>query len=203
MKKLIPSVIAILFLLFIAVPAMSETAQANPTDRRDLIEYVELYMKRITEYQMNNKVDFRINPTLNMPPCEENGFLVFESSGGSAYVSPDDYKVSEVWITLTTSKTDKSASEKEVINAASCIAALEYDGIKESIMNITGVGPEEAGYNIVKHMISPIMKTAAQQSFASGEKIKVYSGNYDYYIRCAEYEKENITIVFLIAEARE
>lgn len=173
----------------------------GPTTACKLVEFVELSTQRITEYQLTNNVDFSISSIGDMDPVKIGDYLYFTSSLAAIYVYPDTCRIHDLSLTLSSSKDDKTVYEKRYVTAAMVMSALEYNAMQDSLMKLTSTSAADASLLLVKYVLGPNLKSAAQEALATGEKVKIYSGNYDYFIECIEWSGEKI--VYLVAEVHD
>lgn len=168
--------------------AVENNGQA--THRRGLIEFCELYMQRFTAYQKDNHEDYNIHVLGidNAPYILNDDYAMFNSTAGSIDVYLPDYTVSGITMTYSDLGADVDNNECNFISCIMAISALEYDyaddyslyirsKINGGVSNATDEVFRIWGENIAVPLLDKL--DIARES---GEKIMVYSGNYDYYI---------------------
>lgn len=179
----------ILAVLLVAIILLPCSAGAVATEKRGLVEFIEVYMERITEYQKDARRDFNIPVPLwkSNPPYVGKDYVILHSSAGIIVANSEDFTVEEVSMTLI----DMYISNADyLLNCAASISVLEYsDNMDE-------------GLRIVMEEITPSPKIddALKQAIKSRDRVKVYSGNYDYFL---VYQKnDNINGALLVAVER-
>lgn len=176
-------------------------AHAEATDRRGLIEFVELYTQRITEYQKDNGIDCSRIFESFVPPWTNDNYLIFGSTAGSIGVNQEDYTVHDVIMTLCIPSKSDSDNDDFVISCIASIAALEYDSTDDSIFKLIKSSAMERAKEIMDEVIAELLVGAMAKAVASNQKVNVYSGNYDYYVDY--YAPEGHEFLYLIAEERQ
>ena len=190
--------VALFMAILLMIPCVS---RADSTDRCGLIEFIELFTKRITEYQNKNNVDFRLLPGSISDPTSNDGWIVLESTAGSIAVHPDDYTIHHILITYAVSQDEKQKYDIRLICAAAAISALEINAIGESQYKAIGGTALDAGQIIVNDIIGDRFQDCVVESLNSKSRVKVYEGNYYYFIDTKMIN--DVLFVFLIAEEHE
>ena len=158
------------------------------THRRGLIEFCELYMQRFTAYQKDNHEDYDIHVMGIAPLILNDNYAMFNSTAGSIDVYLPDYTVSGVTMTYSNLAADAKTNECNFMSCIMAFSALEYDDaddyslyihskIKGGVSNAT-----DEVFRIWGEDISGSLPDKLDIAKESGEKVMVYSGNYDYYI---------------------
>ena len=190
MKKYIVLLFAVIFL----VPCV---AGADSTDRCEMIEFVELFTQRITQYQDQKNVDFKMLPGAYSSPLVREGILIFESAAGSISVRTDDYTVHEVIITLANSNDNQSKYEERLICASAAISALEANASADYMAKAMGSSAMDMAQIIMYEIIGNQFQDSVNKALSENTRIKVYEGNYSYFIKCQTID--DLLIVYLVA----
>lgn len=169
------------------------------TDRRGLIEFVELYTQRITEYQKDNGIDQNIIFESFAPPYTKDNYLILGSTAGSIGINQEDYTVHDVIMTLFISSTNDAYND--VMSCIASISALEYDSTDDSLFKLMKSSAMERATYIMDEEIGKILEDALAKAAESNQKVIVYSGNYEYFVEY--YSSEDVWMWFLIAEERQ
>lgn len=192
MKKIIALVLVLLML-----PAV---ASAEKTDRRGLVEFIELYASRFAVFAHENGLEFDAAPLSSLPPWKSGDLLMFETSAGTAGVYPGGYDLHDLVMTFYSLSDDDADNELYATSCVIAISALEFDAQYE-------VGPSPARKSAVEDAAAIFeemgngLEEALTQSMEEGGRVLIYSGNYDYYV---EYvTMGNRDFVYLIAEERQ
>jgi hypothetical protein len=204
MKKLVSTML--IFLVFLSLPAH---ALAASTDKRDLIEFCELYMQRITLFQIDEDVDYGTRPGGFAPPAEVKDGMMFSCTAGSVVVDPRDYSI--VKFDTTLSDFDASDIKNEQYTAQSIIAfsSLEYDSLDNTMTGLyNSAGLNVEGSDAVeKAMIlwgsddfNDAFNTALEETIKTEKEAFLYSGNYDYYLLYVN--AGSLEQIWMIAEAK-
>lgn len=189
MKKIIS-----LLLVLIMLPVVSF---AERTERRALVEFVELYSSRFAVYANESGIDFDTSIYASIPPWKKGDLLIFETSAGSAGVNLDTYDLHDLVMTLYSLSDDDTGNELCATSCLVAISALEYDALYE-------VGPvkksaiEDAA--AIFDEIGNGLEEAIEYSMNNGGRFLVYCGNYNYFIEYVSFDTHDF--IYLIAEER-
>lgn len=188
-----------ILILFVAVILLPCVACANVTDKRGLVEFVELYTQRMDEYQQVNGTTFDLMPGTSTPSFWTGELQIVESLAGSIGVYPGDFTVHDVLMTLSVSSDEESANQQSYISCAAAMSALEFDASQDKGFRvIDSSAMKEAILNIGNIYID--LGDILDKVKTTGSRVLVYSGNYDYYVDTLK--KGSADIVYLIAEER-
>ena len=192
MKKIIALVLVLLML-----PAV---ASAEKTDRRGIVEFIELYASRFAVFAHENGLEFDTAPLSSLPPWKSGDLLMFETSAGTAGVYPGGYDLHDLVMTFYSLSDDDADNELYATSCVIAISALEFDAQYEVGPSLARKSAVEDAAAIFEEMGNGL-EEALTQSMEEGGRVLIYSGNYDYY---AEYATMgNRDFVYLIAEERQ
>lgn len=200
MKKLLSALLVIVLLNPLV-------AYAESTDRRGLIEFVELYMQRITKYQIDNGMELDFVYESSLAPSTKDNYLILDSTAGSIYINQEDFTVHSVGMVLYfSSEKSKDNIESEnnmkntILKCIVAMSALEYDGRTEHLLKILKIDTVEEA-RLILHDILSNFGSILDEAVESGGPVSVYSGNYEYSI--GYFTKDGGEMCYLIAEERQ
>lgn len=186
-----------LVLLLLMLPA---AASAEKTDRRGLVEFIELYASRFAVYAYENGLEFDTAPLSSLPPWKRGDLLMFETSAGTAGVYPGGYDLHDLVITFYSLSDDDADNELYATSCVIAISALEFDAQYEVGPSLARKSAVEDAAAIFEEMGNGL-EEALTQSMDGGCRVLIYSGNYDYFV---EYvTMGNRDFVYLTAEERQ
>ena len=208
MKKRI-AVLSTALLLF----ALASSAYAKTTQKRGVIEFCELYMYRYMKLQQEADLEFdvRIVEPFSSPTRYDNDTIKLNSVAGTMSVNTTDYTLERILMILSDLK---KTDEEDVQHSVSCmmaLSALEYNQMDElklkakSILNGGSETASEEAFRLFTDELSPNIIDAMPEAIKTGKEIKVYSGNYDYYLayNAGEQSSREFEYLYLIAQAHE
>lgn len=218
--KLAVSILAVLIAMLI-LPTKSYAQETKPTDKpksteqesdieatekRNIIEFSELSMKRLMQYEAQAKKSFDVD-VFPSGLVSETGLCV--TTFGSFLVDKNDLSIDYAFLDITEEKNSKMENEKEMAMCLASISALEYTEVDEDLIQLSRStnksGPSSALGAVIDMWvddIQPIIVDTVKSSKSSDiSLVKVYSGNYDYYFNTRNTEKG--IEYYLVAEARE
>lgn len=200
MKKLTAFLLTLcLTLALFTLPA----AAADATERRNLIEFEELAMSRLTSLCIATDCPAATN-TLGSAVLglQGDGYSI-SSVFGLITAEPEKLTISDIFITFL-----GGSEESQPDNALRFIAAmsaLEYDYDDELELDLRyqrGLSksgtPTDEVITVVEETIIPLVEKMIDDSSTWGEPVLAYSGNYDYYILVPTKTDS----VYISAEAR-
>lgn len=213
MKKKCLFAILILSVVFVFAffPIKTHAKQKaySETECRHLIEYTELSMKRYMEFERKYNREYDINVSSPFVPFRETkNEYEFDSTFGTVTVDKEDFTVSRVLMIMSVGNDSSQNNEKHLFQCISAMSALEYDELAESKIeteyNVYKSGASSAFEKILeiwREEIQPGIKEAFKNnSSIDADPVKLYSGNYDYYVSSMDSEKGIIN--FFIAQKR-
>ena len=183
MKKIVKQIIAI-FLLILMIPCL---AMAKATDRRGTIEFCELYMYRLADYINDKNLDIDIPISTGWTPFVLDEKILLLTSVGNLEAYKGDFTVSSVQMLVDNLNADDSENERNAYVCIAAISALEFDYYEDakfelySKVNGSSASAMEEAIRIWCNDFD-ITSDTCKKAYETGEKVKVYSGNYDYYL---------------------
>lgn len=184
--------IALILVFVLLLPSISH---AKATEKRSLVEFLELYASRYGKYAAENDTKLLIEYTTYIPPYEPNDsdYLCITSTAGTIYVDTEryGYYVHRIDIPLFTLDDDTFDNDK-IVNVAVAISALEFDNTYEITNSLskkylnTEKSAVKDAFKILD-VITDKMSDAFTRSYKTGELAYVCSYNYNYYIRYWKY----------------
>lgn len=199
---------AVLISTIFPISAYAKQKKYSQTERRHLIEYTELSMKRYMEFEDKYNKDYGLTVSSPFVPfTQTRDEYEFETTFGNVSVEKSSFTVTSVIMTMS-SESANSKNEQYMFQCISAMSALEYDEIDESNIEleykIYKTGPSSAFEKALKTWsddIQPAIKKAIQDnSCYDDDPILVYSGNYDYYFSSMVFGGK--TSNFIIAKSR-
>ena len=188
-----------ILILFVAIILLPCIACANVTEKRGLVEFVELYMQRMDEYQQVNETNYNLTPGTFTSPSWNGELQIVESLAGSIGVYPGDFTVHDVLMTFAVNPGEESANEQAYVSCAVAMSALEYDAIRDTTFRLIKSSAIQESILTIGDIYLNLGETLDKVK-ASGSRVLVYSGNYDYYVDTLKIGSKDI--LYLIAEER-
>ena len=188
-----------LLILFVAIVLFPCIACANATEKRGLVEFVELYTQRMDAYQQETGTSFDLIPGTSMPSFWTGELQIVESLAGSIGVYPGNFTVHDVLMTFVVTSDDQAANKQAYVSCAAALSALEYDVSQDRGFHVLNSSALQESLDIVRNIYGNIGDSLVDVQ-AAGSRVLVYSGNYDYYLDLLE--KDTAKIIYLIAEER-
>lgn len=196
MKKIFPSFLCLVLLFsVIAFPASASSDQPNKTKCRNVIEFIELAVNRMTLCAESDDFDSKdcLNPFTGLITQYENEYSVL-SSVGILSVSKDDNLINEAQILCISTSASQEMIMRSTYSFVTALSALEFDASEDSLLDLkykvglskTQNAIDEA-YRIFSEEISVIMQENLNTSTKKNTPILVYSGNYDYFLEFKDY----------------
>lgn len=179
------------------------SSNANATQRRGLVEYLELAINRLTLYAESKSYDSKacLNSFADFLPTElDNEYTIF-SSVGLLDVSKVDNKINTAQIMCVNMKADSDAISKSFYSFIAALSALECDAMEDDTLELayrfglssTKNALEEAQRIWRDEIYKKIQETI--NTAVKNEPILVYSGNYDYFLEYADYKDSLLTSI--------
>ena len=192
--------LALTFVMLACTASALPNAKSNLTVRVPLAEFTQLFVSRMFEFQdlLSREFDMDLNSS---PAINIDGKLLINTAAGPAYINEDDLTVSSV-SSRYLSYDDLSTIDNDLASCILMLSALEYDALQDDLLPITGSSPVYEAYMTFSDDISPLINDAAGKAKAELTPVKVYSGNYDYYIVYNEVELEGETRKWISLEAK-
>lgn len=194
---------------FFPIKTFAKQKADSKTECRHLIEYTELSMKRYMEFERKYNREYNIYVSSPFTPFRETkDEFTFDSTFGTITVDKEDFTVSRVVTIMSKGNDSSQNNEKYLFQCISAMSALEYDEHAESMLEIeykvkkTGASSAfEKTLEIWREEIQPGIKEAFKNnSSIDADPVKLYSGNYDYYVSSIDTGKGIIN--FFIAQKR-
>ena len=105
-----------LLILFVAIVLFPCIACANATEKRGLVEFVELYTQRMDAYQQETGTSFDLIPGTSMPSFWTGELQIVESLAGSIGVYPGNFTVHDVLMTFVVTSDDQAANKQAYVS---------------------------------------------------------------------------------------
>lgn len=196
MKKFLPSFLCIVLLFSVIVlPASASSDQLNKTKCRNVVEFIELAVNRMTLCTESEDFDSKdcLNPFTGLITQYENEYSVL-SSVGILSVSKDDNLINEAQILCISTSASQEMIMCSTYSFVAALSSLEFDASEDSLLDLkykvglskTQNAIDEA-YRIFSEEISIIMQENLNTSTKKNTPILVYSGNYDYFLEFNDY----------------
>lgn len=229
MKKVISAVLCfvLLFSMFQATAEASEMSTAErvteafrkrrenasqstePTKTRALVEFCELAMKRIGEFEDLTGIDcsFYILPE-SIEYNQSIQSYVCTSAFGTVFANKSDFSVDSMLMLLVDDSFSAEETQENLYKCVAAFSALEYSDEEDGLMNIVGrLDPSQDSSSIAKaykifgdEIIENSKQRLGEASYKLGDDVLVYSGNYDYYA-CGR-DMDGSEVIFLTAKKR-
>lgn len=211
MKRLL----CLLFVLFlscsISALADSNAPSSQPTQKRGAFEFCELFMKRYMLNAENDSKGGKLFPN-NSQPLIIGDSVIISTSAGTLEISLADFSV----IGFSTIMSDPDASVDDeytyMLKSIISISSLEYSNTDDLFLGANAyldTSEETSAVANAELIFLKINNILMQREYLirmvqNGERIKAYSGNYDYYLEYKEKTSGNskTRLFLLIAEAR-
>ena len=181
----------------------------DPTEKRVITEYCELYMYRSDRMKYSG-LDFDIEPVAfpTVTKMFDNTISV-SSAGGNVYVNPENMTIQRASLDFYNFNKTVEENDAYFVSAALGLSALEYGNIDDLMFGITKLNGSSSAAEESLRILSEcfdtfVNGTGISQAF-DGEKVLIYSGNYDYYIRYynSTIGNSDYEVFWLEAEARD
>lgn len=210
MKKIV-AVLTIVLTLFQCLPAAALASDDDATDRVSVLEFCELYTKRLMEFnekygQNMGGLDTTINSLFGASDWGDTYGV--SCSGGFLTINKTDLTIEKLTTTIIDVDAEGQEGHNVVLKALIAISALEMNDLAaegiEMMHNIDSSLPENVYMKYLEeytNIIQPALSSNADKLDA-GEDVLIYQGNYDYYAFYENYSDVGKSI-YLIAEARE
>lgn len=207
MKRIVALVIvSVLFVAFSSVCA-------EATHKRGVIEFCELYMYRFMKLQRDSDLDYSIHvlEPHALPMSFDDNTVLLNSVAGSMEVNTTDYTVSSITMTFVDLNDSDEENEQNAMSCMMALSALEYNETDELKMRINSklhggadTAAEEA-LRLLTDELSDSIVDGMEEAIDTGKEVKVYSGNYDYYIayNAGKRADGDFEYFYLIAYAHE
>ena len=205
MKRVGALLISLLFLLGFS------SACAEPTNKRGLIEFCELYMQRFTAYQKDYEIDYDVQIIgYHFGPLKYNdNYAMFSSTAGSIDVYLPDYTVSEITMTYSDFNAEKEVNERNYMSCMMALSALEYDYLDDRFLYMSSKvyggasNATDKAFSIWSENVAGTLIDNLNAARETGNEVKIYSGNYDYFIAYNNGERDDkqYQYYYLIARA--
>ena len=193
MKRIIA--ILIVSALLVAFPS----AYAEATHRRGVIEFCELYMYRFMKMQREADLDYSIHilEPYSSPRNLGSDTILLNSVAGSMEVSTEDYTVKSITLHYVDLHDTDQNNEQTGLSCIVAFSALEYNEMDELELRVnanlyggSGTAVEEA-IHIFTDYLSDTFIDAMNRARDTGKEVKIYTGNYDYYVAYNHYVAYN------------
>lgn len=178
------------------------------TERRDLVEFCELYIKRMLQNSFEEVYISGASRLFNTIDTETEYYVT--TAGASLRIDKETFAINSATLQLITIKGDEYT--EYIDRCAGAISALEFDCIDEDIASLhssSDLFPDaQTVWDQSKQIVNSIanmINTGTDSfwnKFWSGQPIPAYQGNYSYSICYYEPEDTDMAIVFIAAEAR-
>ena len=200
MKKILAALLVALLLLPCA-------AGADATERRGLVEFIELYASRLMEYQKDREEDYKVPFGVNVPPEIKEDYILVETAAGSIAVDKDDLTILHIVSALSflpKGKTDEKAKNEAnyfyAVNCISVISALEHGAEDARVLESLEISAMDDALWTMQKEILPKSKDSFPREIPGERIAKVYTGNYDYSVLCENTNE--FRAMYLVAKAR-
>jgi len=203
------------FALFLSLTlfVVCSSAIAEATHRRGVIEFCELHMYRFMKLQHDTELNYDIHilEPNSMPHNLDNTTILLNSAAGSMEVNTTDYTVSGITMTFIDLDASDADNERNAMSCMMALSALEYnemDDLKFQINSKLSGGAESAieeSLRILADEWSDKLVDIMGETVETGKEVKIYSGNYDYYVAyyAGQRKGSNFEYYYLIARAHE
>lgn len=203
----------IAILLTVALLIASSFAYAETTHKRGVIEFSELYMYRLMKLQYESELEFDICilEPYSTPMSISDDTILLNSVAGSMEISTIDYTVNNVVMTFLDLNDSDEENEKKAMSCITAISALEYNESDELMLRVNAKlngGSEtaiEEAFRVFTDELSDVIVDAMAEALETKKEVKVYSGNYDYYIayNSGKRADKEFEYYYLVAYAHE
>lgn len=172
------------------------TANCETTNRVGLVDFCELHTKRYVFAQQERDVDNDIIGANYGVLANVDDFLFVSTSAGNVNVYKNTLEINEATFTLYDFDSDEATNDRHSMNFVSALSALEFDYLDERQISLDSVlhgGPKNAFEKsavIYNDEIFDIVNSYDISKARSGDRVLVYSGNYDYYLEYQSYVVE-------------
>lgn len=207
-RKIIVFMLSLLLVVTCISGALAETLA--PTERRPLVEFCELYEKRVFEFNdlYGENTGGISTIILGLPAQQNDSGYSISTSGGQLYVNESDLTIQELFTPIMDLDADEQKGHNTVISALISLSALEMDDNEawqiEMMHKIDESQPENVIMKYLEGEYTNIIHPALSSNvdkLDAGEEVLVYRGNYDYYAKYLKYGDGGK--IYLYARARE
>lgn len=191
MRKSLALMVALVLLLSAFSSALAE--------RMNTLEFCELYIKRLVDFEESTGMEIQDfgNGTYSASQYTD-GILLADCCAGSLTINADDLSL-DSWCDIFSMQTDDTATGMQrTIRAAIAVSALEYSEVDAlSIQYIEKTTPVVKAFT---EIIQPIMTDMSiyQKLRDTGEKQKIYTGNYTYYLEY--FDAGDASMIMILGE---
>ena len=203
----------IALLIVSALLVVFPSAYAEATHRRGVIEFCELYMYRFMKLQHDSDLEYSIHvlEPYSPPMSFDDHTVLLNSVAGSMEVNTTDYTVSGITMTFVDLNDTDEKNEQNAMSCMMALSALEYNETDElklrvnsKLSGVAETAAEEALRLLTEELSNGIVDAMAE-AVDTGKEVKVYSGNYDYYIayNAGKRADGDFEYFYLIAYAHE
>lgn len=172
------------------------TANCETTNRVGLVDFCELYTERYITVQKKRGIeDNRMGMNFGVL-ANAGDFLFVSTTAGEVNVCKDTLEITEATFTLFDLDADSATNDRHSMSFVSALSALEFDCLDERQISLDSVlhgGPKDAfekSVGIYNDEIFDIVNNYDVSKARSGDRVLVYSGNYDYYLEYQSYAVE-------------
>lgn len=197
---------------------LSTTYKPHSTNLQDAFEFTETCMMRIVKY--NNMFGEHISLadfkpfSFNMPIYLDSEIRALSNSFASMNINRNDFKILSATINFIDLRKNGEDVSISIERAVLAFSSLEYDSGDDSLMELNykyGLSEYknavDASYNIIINQVfNPIMDNKLKwwRIVENGEKLLLYEGNYNWFVKYYEYTVNGETYMYiqLIADAK-
>ena len=176
---------------FLSCVLISGAVCAETTQRRNIIDFCELYSYRAGKYEASQSgLVFDLHPLSNSWNTRiESGKSYVITSCGSGNIYDDDSSISDMTMTLVDLCDGDLQNQRTYAICVLGFSALEYDALGEHMLSLNSTVNGDASnatdesFRIFDEVIEPSLSDDVySRVMNNGEEILIYSGNYDYYL---------------------
>lgn len=194
--KITAGKIITVFMAMIIIMCQCTVSASAETIYRDAFSFCELYTQRLMNFEKSTNSEIadisdyyfnEINAPLGTVNC----------CAGSISLNPDDWSVSEF---MTEIYASYGTNPTRIMSAIIAISCLEYNVSDETTLKyIKKTDPITMAYSIYSEHMSMYTTSIGIRKLDKNEPVKVYEGNYTYYLRYFKASSDT-EIIYLIAK---
>ena len=152
-------------------------------------------------------LDYGIEPVVFPTVLSVGSDVSVSAASGVLYIDPKTMAIQKASLDFYDFNKTEEENDAYYISAAIGFSALEYSSFDDDMFEITKLNgsnsASEEGLRILSECFNYFIANGGLEQAFDGDKVLIYSGNYDYYLRYYSSETRNYDVLWLEAEARD